>query len=103
MDNGSDIAVVRALRPDGNGCQVPDRCLGVAPDPESSPPRAHREPRILAGAVVCNLPFAVRPFVAAFAAMTVGFHSGLAVTFSLTASLFQLSWNDLPLSGAVDS
>jgi hypothetical protein len=36
----------------------------------------------------------------AFVAMMVGFRSGLAVTFALTASLVQLSWNDLPLSGA---
>jgi len=38
--------------------------------------------------------------LAAFFAMMVGFRSGLAVTFALTASLVQLSWNDLPLSGA---
>lgn len=35
-----------------------------------------------------------------FAAMAVGFRSGAAVALALAASLIQLSWNPLPLSGA---
>ena len=36
----------------------------------------------------------------AFAAMTIGYRTGTAVTMSLVASLLQVSWNYLPLSGA---
>jgi len=35
-----------------------------------------------------------------FASMTVGFRTGLAVALSLGASLVQIAWNVLPLSGA---
>ena len=38
--------------------------------------------------------------LAAFAAMTVGFKSGIAVAASLVASLLGVTWNSLPLSGA---